>query len=317
MGREGKAGGRRRRETSGGARAALTVLVVGGTALGTLLLHPGAALFAKGRGPLGGNTALVICGVVLALLGGYTLRERYLQQVGARQDLEPAEQRLVDGTGRVLSAAPLVLSALILLLHRFGPPAGDDGDRHGRFRLPTGPPPPPVGHSDDSLTLLLARILTGVSVVLLLAGVVIAAVYLRRHFAGPSAPGTPATYAVSDDEPEQLAEVVDSGRRALLEGTEARTAVIGAYAAMEESLAASGTARRASDTPQDLLERAVSGGVPARAAAAELTALFREARYSTHPMDDGHRDRAAAALAEIAHDLRARERKAEAVAGDA
>ncbi len=51
------------------------------------------------------------------------------------------------------------------------------------------------------------------------------------------------------------------------------------------------------------------------AAAAALTALFREARYSTHPMDAGHRDRAAAALAEIADGLRARASEPEAVEG--
>ncbi|MYS44741.1 DUF4129 domain-containing protein, partial [Streptomyces sp. SID5998] len=67
------------------------------------------------------------------------------------------------------------------------------------------------------------------------------------------------------------------------------------------------------DSPQDLLERAVADGLPPRAAA-ELTALFREARYSTHPMDGGHRDRAAAALAEIAHDLRSRTGEPETVA---
>jgi hypothetical protein len=69
---------------------------------------------------------------------------------------------------------------------------------------------------------------------------------------------------------------------------------------METSLAASGMARRASDSPQDLLERASAGGLLTGAAPRALPALFREARYSTHPMDRGHRDRAAAALAEIA-----------------
>jgi hypothetical protein len=96
---------------------------------------------------------------------------------------------------------------------------------------------------------------------------------------------------------------VDSGRRALRDGADARAAVIACYAAMEQSLAASGIARRASDSPQDLLERAATGGRLTGPSAAALTALFREARYSTHPMDDSHRDRAADALAEIAAQL--------------
>ncbi|WP_345942855.1 DUF4129 domain-containing protein [Streptomyces sp. SID486] len=57
------------------------------------------------------------------------------------------------------------------------------------------------------------------------------------------------------------------------------------------------------------MERAVAGGLPPGAATA-LTALFREARYSTHPMDGNHRDRAAAALAEIADGLRRLSRRA-------
>lgn len=64
-----------------------------------------------------------------------------------------------------------------------------------------------------------------------------------------------------------------------------------------------------------LLERAVAGGLPTGAAAAALTALFREARYSTHPMDGSHRDRAAAALTEIADGLRSRTSGPEAVTG--
>nr|WP_237555284.1 DUF4129 domain-containing protein [Streptomyces sp. SID4948] len=69
---------------------------------------------------------------------------------------------------------------------------------------------------------------------------------------------------------------------------------------MEQSLAASGVARKASDSPRDLLERGADSGLLTGTSAATLTDLFREARYSTHPMGDAHRDRAAAALAEIA-----------------
>lgn len=143
----------------------------------------------------------------------------------------------------------------------------------------------------------------------------IAGLQLWRCLTRPPAPGAPATYATLDDEQDRLARAVDSGRRALLDGTDARAAVIACYAAMEESLADSGVTRRASDSPQDLLERAVAGGPPTRASAAALTALFREARYSTHLMDGSHRDRAAAALAEIADGLRSRTSDPEAVAG--
>ncbi|MGX4695222.1 DUF4129 domain-containing protein [Streptomyces sp. JNUCC 63] len=324
MGRERTAGGRRRHGTIGAAQAALTVLVVGGAALGALLLHPSTGLFAKGRGPLSGNPVLVVGLALLSLLGGIALREKYLEQVGVGKELNPVEQRLVDSVSRVLLAAPLVLPLLILVLHQFGSSGSSHGDGHGPFRSPparqdpvrTPPPTQHAEHSDHSMHFGLTRILLGLGVALLAVAVVLAGLHLWRYLTRPPAPEAPATYATLDDEQERLAQAVDSGRRALLDGTDTRAAVIACYVAMEESLADSGVARRASDSPQDLLERAVAGGLPARAAAAELTALFREARYSTHPMDGGHRDRAAAALAEIAHGLRARARGPEAV-GDA
>ncbi len=310
------AGGRRRHGTIGAARAALTVLVVGGTALGTLLLHPGRSLFAQGRGPLGGNSLLVIGFALLALLGGSALRERYREHVRTGQELNPVEQRLADAIGRFLLAAPLVLSLLILLLHRFG--SSGSGQRDRIFPMPAPAVAPHMWHDADSTSAGLSRILFGLAIALLAAAAVIAGVYLWRYLTRQHpAPEAPATYARLDNEQERLARVVDSGRRALGDGRDARTAVIACYVAMEESLAGSGMARRATDSPQDLLDRAVAGGVPARAAAAELTALFREARFSTHPMDGGQRNRAAAALAEIAHELRSRARGPEAVAGDA
>jgi hypothetical protein len=311
------AGGRRRHSTIGAVKAALAVLVVGGAALGALLLHPDTGLLAKGRGPLGGNPVLVVGLALLSLLGGLALREKYREQVGANGELNPVEQRVVDGVSRVLLAATLVVPLLILVLHQFGSSGSHEaGQGHGRESSPLpsprsdpAPAPPPAQHAGQAghrMHVGLTRILLGLGVALLVAVVLIAGLRLWRYVTRPPAAEAPTTYAALDDEQERLVQAVDSGRRALLDGTDARAAVISCYAAMEESLADSGVARRASDSPQDLLERAVANGLPAGAAAAALTTLFREARYSTHPMDAGHRDRAAAALAEIAHSLRSR-----------
>lgn len=325
MGRERTAGGRRR--TIGAAQAALTVLVVGGSALGALLLHPDTGLLAKGRGPLGGNPVLVVGLALLSLLGGLALRGKYREQVGAARELTPLEQRVVEGVSRVLLAAPLFVPLLVLVLHQFGSSGNshEAGQADGRESSPfPGPrrdpaPAPPLeqhaGHAGPSMQFGLTRILLGLGIALLVVVVVIAGLYLWRYLTRPAASEAAARYATLDDEQERLAQAVDSGRRALLDGTDARAAVIACYAAMEESLAGSGVTRRASDSPQDLLERAVAGGLPTGAAAAALTALFREARYSTHPMDGSHRDRAAAALAEIADSLRSRTSAPEAVSG--
>ncbi len=301
-----------RERTVGAAQAALAVLVVGGVVLGALMLRPDTGLLAKGRGPLGGNPVLVVGLALLSLLGGLALRDKYQEQVTARE-LTPAERRVAHGVSRVLLAATVVVPVLVIVLHQFSSPGSGHGGRRDPIRLPgqrqdpipTPPPAQQAEHAGHSIHFGLTRILLGLGIALLVVVVVIAGRRLWRYLTWPAAPGTSGTYAVLDDGQERLAQAVDSGRRALLDGTDARAAVIACYAAMEESLADSGVTRRPSDSPQDLLERAVAGGLPTGPAAA-LTALFREARYSTHPMDGSHRDRAAAALAEIADGLRSR-----------
>ncbi|MFJ9348338.1 DUF4129 domain-containing protein [Streptomyces sp. NPDC101237] len=314
MGRERIPGVRRRHGTTGVAQAASAVLVVGGLALAALLLRPGTDLMAKGRGPLGGNGVLVVGLALIAFLGGLALRERYRDRIGTGRELTAVEQRLADGMHRVLPAAALLVPLLALVLHRFGTSgASDQVDRRPsppptppRDLLPTPPPGHHAEHPGGGMHLGLSRVLLVVAVAVLVAVVVTAALRLWRHLGRPLTPDTAATYAVLDDEQDRLAQAVDLGRHALTGTADARAAVIACYAAMEESLAESGVTRHASDSPQDLLERAVADGLPTEAAAAALTALFREARYSTHPMDGHHRDRAAAALAEIADGLRTR-----------
>ncbi|MEU1090121.1 DUF4129 domain-containing protein [Streptomyces sp. NPDC005892] len=317
--------GRRRRSAIGAAQTALTVLMVGGLVLGTLLLHPDTGLWTKGRGPLGGNSVLVVGLALLSLAGGFTLREKYRDQVdAAARELDPVGQRLVDGVRHVLLAASLAVPLLVLVLHRFGSPGSSQGGGHGPAQrpapqqdpVPALPTAQPAGHGGHSTHFGPVRVLLGLGMVLLLVVVVFAGLRLWRRLTRlPPAPEAPATYATLDDEQDRLARAVNSGRRALLDGTDARAAVIACYAAMVESLADSGVTRRASDSPQDLLERAVADGLPTEAAASALTGLFREARYSTHPMDGSHRDRAAAALAEIAEGLRSRPSGPEAVTG--
>jgi hypothetical protein len=229
---------------------------------------------------------------------------------------------VVDGVSRILLAASLLVPLLVLVLHQFGSSGSslEAGQGDGRASSPLPRPrqdPAPTqhpGHAGHSMNFELTRILLGLGIALLVAVVMIAGLRLWRHLTRPPALDAPATYVTLDDEQERLAHAVDSGRRALLDETDARAAVIACYAAMEESLADSGVTRRASDSPQDLLERAAAGGLPT-GAAATLTAQFREARYSTHPMDDSHRDRASAALTEIAEGLRSQTPGSEAVTG--
>lgn len=111
----------------------------------------------------------------------------------------------------------------------------------------------------------------------------------------------------------RLAEAVNAGRLAL-QGDDSRSAVIACYAAMESSLADNGLGRHLSDSPTDLLDRAAAAGLLDGPAPAALADLFREARYSTHPMGPGHLRQARAALDEIGETLRAHQARAEAEA---
>ena len=58
-----------------------------------------------------------------------------------------------------------------------------------------------------------------------------------------------------------------------------------------------------SGTPGELLTRATESGLVRGTAAGRLTALFYEARFSSHPLDHRQRDAAEHALDELAADL--------------
>jgi len=136
--------------------------------------------------------------------------------------------------------------------------------------------------------------------VLALAAAVAISIWWSVRQRRPALPGR----IPEDVDTEELLDVVESGRAALAELDDARAAIISCYLAMERSLADRGAVRDAADTPDELLARAVAAGVVRGAAAQRLTALFYEARFSSHPLGAGQRDAARAALDELAAELR-------------
>jgi Domain of unknown function (DUF4129) len=103
-----------------------------------------------------------------------------------------------------------------------------------------------------------------------------------------------------DDAEADLKKAVEYGWLALRELDDARGAIIACYLAMERSLAQAGTAREAAETPDELLARAAGSGLVRGGAAARLTEVFYEARFSTRELMPEHRDAAEQALAELA-----------------
>jgi Domain of unknown function (DUF4129) len=166
-------------------------------------------------------------------------------------------------------------------------------------RSATLPPAPAQAHSHTAANFPLAAVLYGLLIVILLAAIAGCVVLARRRRAWLAGQVDADFY----DEPDEMRAAVESGRTALRRLDDARAAIIACYAAMEHSLAKAGTARAVAETPDELLTRAVASGLARGSAAARLTEIFYEARFSSHPMDRGQRDAAEGALGEIAADL--------------
>ena len=219
---------------------------------------------------------------------------------GEDRDIEPQEA-LRFTLKYVLGVCMLAIGAVLisdLHLHFFTKP---------RSRPPTAPtlikglPKPRTQASGGSaFHLPLGPILYGLLVVALVAAVAIS-IWWSTRLRRPAAP-----LVIEDVSTEELREAVAEGRAALAGIDDARAAIIACYVAMERSLAERGTARASADTPDELLARAVAAGVVRGGAAGRLTALFYEARFSTHPLGSGQRDAASAALDDLAGELAAR-----------
>jgi hypothetical protein len=172
-------------------------------------------------------------------------------------------------------------------------------------RLPTLPARKGLGRgphgAGPNLHIPLGPILYGLLIAVLIAAVVISiwwAARMRR---------VAVAEPIDDDLAEDsagLRDAVESGRAALAaQMDDARAAIISCYLAMEATLAERGTSRGVADTPDELLARAVTSGLVRGAAARRLTALFYEARFSSHPLGLDQRDEASGALDELAAEL--------------
>jgi Domain of unknown function (DUF4129) len=215
----------------------------------------------------------------------------------ADQDIEPAQA--LRAVLRFLLPACMIAVAVVVLvnlhLHFFsGKAAKPVAPPTALPKLPTGTPKPLTG---SGLHIPVGPILYGLLIALIVVAVVVSVWWstrLRRPAAAP---------VITDVTTEDLRQAVDEGRAALAAIDDARAAIIACYLAMEARLADRGTARAAADTPDELLARAVAAGTVRGRAAGRLTALFYEARFSTHPLAAGQRDAASAALDELAAEL--------------
>ncbi|WP_380284609.1 DUF4129 domain-containing protein [Kitasatospora purpeofusca] len=295
--------GLRRRRAGGGSADGRTVpllLIGGGLLVAAAALRPEGGLLGTLGAPTVGSTGLVVLIALgwAGLVGWFASRLR--EEVRSLVGPTPWAERLREAAVLLLGAVAVLVPALVLVLHsRVRKP---DGPAEPKVKPPLEPAPtqppedsPPV---DDGN--LLALLLYGLAaVVALLLAAALVRMLLVRYRARRRARSLPGVVIGRGREDDALAAAVATGLRSL-HGADARAAVIACYAAMEASLAESGMERQVSDNPAELLERAVADDRVDRAPAYALTELFREARYSSHPMDDGHVRRARAALDTIA-----------------
>jgi Domain of unknown function (DUF4129) len=270
-------------------RAAAVLLLVAAAAVG---LRAGGAFSAAGSGAvlgIGGHVldwTLTAVEVILAVAGVVILVARFVWMRGGGKARERKRRSIwwllllplvVFGLAKIIARLRAHGLAARLGFHTASPRGGSGAGGH----LPSSPSWP---------------VLVVFAVVVLASAAL--ALYRRRRprdltFSEP-APGL---------DPEPLAGAVVAGEQALREEPDPRAAIIGCYAAMERSLADAGSPAEEADTPAEVLARATAGGLVRSRWAGTLTGLFRQARYSSHPMTEADRTTALGALAGVRADL--------------
>ena len=216
---------------------------------------------------------------------------------------------LIAGALAVAWLGALVLAGLLSTAPtEFGyqPPAAAPSapDSAGAISPPaTAQPQQP---ESDGRVLRYLQVTTVLLVVMILVGTVATALRQRRRnrqlapdipAADPSPP-TPGPEPLAVAAERGLAEVGDLTRGP-------REAIIACYAAMEAALASSpGAAPQDSDTPSEVLARALGNRALSTGSATTLVEVFAEARFSRHVMTEDHREVAERALRSVLDELR-------------
>ncbi len=174
---------------------------------------------------------------------------------------------------------------------------------------PTATPAGPAGGTTPSADGLPGWIGTVAVIVLALAGAALLGSLIwalvrdqlrrnarRKGRRGPVAP-VPNT---ADD----LVAALDAGLEELSDADrDPRRAIIACWVRLEQAAAAAGTVRLPGDSPTDLVGRLLAEQQVDAPVLAALLAVYREARYATHTVDDQMRAQARSALEYLRADL--------------
>jgi hypothetical protein len=103
---------------------------------------------------------------------------------------------------------------------------------------------------------------------------------------------------------DQVLAAVDAGLSGLADDeTDPRRAVIACWVRLEEAAASAGTPRHPGDSPTDLVLRLLAAHQVSAPVLYPLAEVYRLARYATHTVDAGMRDRARTALRQLRAEL--------------
>jgi hypothetical protein len=174
---------------------------------------------------------------------------------------------------------------------------------------PTVTPAGPSGGSNPSADGLPGWIGTVAVIVLALAGAALlgAVIWalvrdqLRRNArrTGRRGPAAPVPNTADD-----LVAALDAGLEELSDADrDPRRAIIACWVRLEQAAAAAGTVRLPGDSPTDLVGRLLAEQRVDAPVLAALLAVYREARYATHTVDDQMRAQARSALEQLRADL--------------
>lgn len=213
---------------------------------------------------------------------------------------------------------PVMAAAVLLVVAAFGAATGSMPLRPASLGDPDPPPtfdphlasqppqaidsaspggPPQVLEVSPAFLRLVQVIclLVVVGIVILLVTLLVRGAAKRVRISGD--PVVPVPSAVASH--EQVMAALAQGLAELDEG-DPRQAVIACWVRLERAAEDAGVERKPGDTPTDLVVRLLAGRLVTSSANSSLLTdfanVYREARYSPHPIDNASRDQARAAL---------------------
>ncbi len=177
------------------------------------------------------------------------------------------------------------------------------------FTPPTAtatPPTAPTNAQQQGLPTVVSTtvlIIFAAALVALLVGMLLAREWRRRRTRRAHTVVLPDVDAPEVLEvPEEVTRTVEEQIQSLRLGPP-RNAIVECWLRLEEAVARAGLEPDPAETSMELTTRVLARYAVGDTALAELAGLYREARFSTHPLQERHREAAIAALTRIRTEL--------------